>query len=183
MVATLIAGTVGCARDGVIEYDLTIASTAGGSVTMPGEGAFTYDEGEVVNLAANPAAGYYFVNWTGDVGDIANVEAVTTTVTLNDDYSIVANFVKQQYDLTTNSTANGLVTMPGEGTFTYDEGEVVNLVAISDVGYRFVNWTGDVGTMTNGNARSTSITMNNHYSVTANFEYASNKINSDTGEY
>jgi uncharacterized protein YkwD len=170
IVAALIAGMVGCVSGGVIECDLTIASGAGGSVTTPGDGTFAYNEGEVVNLVATPDAGYYFVNWTGDVDDIANVEAATTTITINDDYSVAANFVKQQYNLTTNSTAGGLVTMPGEGTFTYDEGEVVNLVATPDAGYHFVNWTGDVDDIANVVAASTTITMNGDCSITANFE-------------
>jgi uncharacterized repeat protein (TIGR02543 family) len=170
IVAALIAGLVGCVSGGVIEYDLSIASTAGGLVTTPGDGTSTYDEGEVVNLVATPDAGYQFVNWTGDVDDIANVEDATTTITINDDCSIAANFVKQQYNLTTSSTASGLVTMPGEDTFTYDEGEVVNLVAEAEEGYQFVNWTGDVDGIANVNAASTTITMNGDYSITANFE-------------
>ena len=40
----------------------------------------------------------------------------------------------------------------------------------ADEGYRFVNWTGDVGTIANVNAASTTITMNGDYSITANFE-------------
>ena len=32
------------------------------------------------------------MNWTGDVGAIANVDAASTTVTMNDDYSVTANF-------------------------------------------------------------------------------------------
>jgi len=158
---------VGCVS---VKCDVTIANTAGGSVITPGEGTFTYDEGEVVNLVATPDAGYQFVNWTGDVDDIANVEDAATTITMNDYYSIAASFVKQQYDLTTSSTASGSVTMPGEGTFTYDEGEVVNLLAEAEEGYQFVNWTGNVGTIANINAASTTITMNGSYSITANFE-------------
>ena len=74
-------------------YDLTIASTTGGSVTTPGEaGPYTYDEGTVVNLVAEAEEGYYFVNWSGDVGTVACVIAATTTVTMNADYSIMANF-------------------------------------------------------------------------------------------
>jgi hypothetical protein len=48
------------------EYDLTMSSTAGGSVTAPGEGTFTYIEGTEVNLVAEAEEGYRFVNWTGD---------------------------------------------------------------------------------------------------------------------
>ncbi|MGB5925313.1 MAG: leucine-rich repeat domain-containing protein [Dehalococcoidia bacterium] len=152
----------------IAQYDLTISSTAGGSVTTPGAGTFTYDGGTVVNLVATPASGYRFVNWTGDVGTVANVNAPTTTITMNGDYSITANFIAQ-YDLTISSTAGGSVTTPGEGISTYDEGTVVDLVATPDAGYRFVNWTGDVGTIANVSAASTTITMNGDYSITANF--------------
>jgi hypothetical protein len=89
------------------EYNLTISSTTGGEVTSPGEGPFTYYEGRVVNLVAEADEGYQFVNWTGDVGAIADVEDATTTVTMSSDCSVKANFeegaspvaVRDWYDL------------------------------------------------------------------------------------
>ena len=53
---------------------------------------FTYDEGTVVDLVATPGAGYRFDEWTGDVDTIADVDAATTTIVMNGDYSITANF-------------------------------------------------------------------------------------------
>jgi hypothetical protein len=73
-------------------YFITITSTAGGTVTTPGVGTYTYDAGTVVNLVAEPEADYRFANWAGDVDTIARVKAATTTITMNDDYSITANF-------------------------------------------------------------------------------------------
>jgi C1A family cysteine protease/transcriptional regulator CtsR len=73
-------------------FTLTISSTAGGSVTIPGEGTFTYNAGTVVSLVATPASGYHFANWTGDVGTIANINAASTNITMNGAYSITANF-------------------------------------------------------------------------------------------
>jgi len=150
------------------QRNLTTNSTAGGSVTTPGEGVFTYDEGTVVDLIAEAEEGYRFVEWTGDVGNIADVHAATTTITMSGDYSITANFVAI-YDLTTNSTAGGSVTEPGEEVLTYDEGTVVDLVAEAEEGYRFVEWTGDVGTIADVYAASTTTTMNGDYAITANF--------------
>ena len=92
----LVVGMVGC--DG--PFDLTITSTVGGNVTTPGEDTFTYDEGMVVNLTAEAEEGYSFVEWTGDVGTIADVNDATTTITMNADYIITANFnelLEQQY--------------------------------------------------------------------------------------
>lgn len=41
---------------------------------------------------ATPATGYRFVNWTGDVATIANVNAASTAIIINGSYSITANF-------------------------------------------------------------------------------------------
>jgi peptide/nickel transport system substrate-binding protein len=93
----LSAGLIGCGGEQVpevTEYNLTISSTEGGSVTAPGEGtgSFTYKEGTVVSLVAEADEGYHFVNWTGNVGTIADVSDATTTITMDDHYSITANF-------------------------------------------------------------------------------------------
>jgi len=77
------------------EYDLTISSTAGGSVIVPGGGTFTYVEGTEIDLVAEAEEGYRFVNWTGDVDTIADVEDATTTITMEGHYSITANFKEE----------------------------------------------------------------------------------------
>jgi len=78
-----------------IRYDLSVSSTAGGSVTVPGEGTFTYREGTVVTLQGTPNEGYAFQGWTGDTGGIADLTASSATVTMDSDHSIVANFKRQ----------------------------------------------------------------------------------------
>ncbi len=89
VVVALIVGTVGCGGE---SYALVITSTEGGNVTTPGEGMFTHDEGEVVNLIAVPEEGYAFAGWTGNVSTVADVYAASTNITMNGDYSITANF-------------------------------------------------------------------------------------------
>jgi len=147
---------------------LTICSTAGGEVTTPGEGTFTYDASTVTNLVASPDAGYRFVNWTGNVDTIANVNAAQTTMTMDGDYEITANFIAQ-YNLTIDSTDGGGVTAPGEGTFAYTPDIVVELVATPDIGYHFVNWTGDVDSIDDVEDAETTVNMEGNYQVTANF--------------
>ena len=85
----LIAGMAGCAP---VQHQLTISSTTGGSVITPGEGTFTYNEGKTVRLVARSALGYAFVGWSGDVGTINTVKSFSTTITVNGNYSITANF-------------------------------------------------------------------------------------------
>jgi hypothetical protein len=175
VVLALGVSLIGCTTEYVpeiTEYDLTISSTEGGSVTTPGQGteSFTYDEGTVVDVVAEPDKGYRFENWTGNVGSIANVNAASTTITMNGNYSIMANFIAQCV-LTIDSTQGGLVTSPGEGTFTYDEGTRVRLVAVTEVDYRFEEWIGDAGTIVDVRSRDTIVTMNADYVITASFGY------------
>jgi uncharacterized repeat protein (TIGR02543 family) len=87
----LVAGMAGCSP-GPVQYDLTISITEGGEVVTPGEGTSTYDQGTSVTLIVFPHTGYDFVNWTGDVGTIGDVSAASTTITMNGDYEITANF-------------------------------------------------------------------------------------------
>jgi serpin B len=86
-----------------------------------------------------------------------------------------------QYNLTISSTAGGNVTATvseeetvisqGEEETIFDitEGTVVNLTATPDAGYRFVEWTGNKGTIADVNNATTTITMYNDYSITARF--------------
>ena len=63
------------------------------------------------------------------------------------------------------------MVIPGEGTFTYEPGTKVDLIAITDTFYNFVQWSGDVGTITDVNSAATNITMNDDCSITANFSF------------
>ena len=108
-------------------------------------------------------------NWWGTT-DEASIEG--SIHDWNDDASLgrvvyqpfatapVSEAPPMQHALTLSSTTGGSVTTPGEGTFAYAGGTAVDLVAEADEGYRFVNWTGNVGTVANVSAASTAITMN-----------------------
>jgi hypothetical protein len=186
----LSVGLIGCTTEYVPEitkHTLTIDSTDGGDSTcVPaagctcGEGTESSGgltvpeecvcaEGIEVSIEATPDPGYRFIGWIGNIDTITDVNAAKTTITMNDDYSITANFIAQ-YVLTIDSTDGGDVTTPGEGTFIYDAGAVVDLVAEPEKGYKFLNWTGDVGTIADAGAAMTNITMNSDYSMTANFQ-------------
>ena len=89
IIVALVAGMAGCAPT---QYQLTISSTAGGSVITPGEGTSTYNAGKVVRLVARSALGYAFAGWSGDVATINTVKSFSTTITMNGDCSITANF-------------------------------------------------------------------------------------------
>jgi len=152
--------------------NLTVSSTSGGTVTAPGTGNYIYSCGNNITIEATADTCYRFVNWTGsgvDAGKVADPNSATTTITLNDNYTVQANFAIDTYTLTTTSGSGGTVTTPGKGTYTYNCGQVVNILATPNSGYDFVNWSGNNGSVADPNAASTAITMNGNYSIQANF--------------
>ena len=173
VVLALSAGAIGCTGEyglDTTEYNLTISSTEGGT-TVPETGCLCA-EGTEASLEAIPDPGYGFMGWTGDVETIADVNAGRTTIIINDDYSIVANFHKvplTYYTLTLAASGNGS-TSPSLGQHTYAADTVVPITAFPASGYRFVIWTGDAGTVASIIAATTTVTMNGDYSITANFE-------------
>jgi polyhydroxybutyrate depolymerase len=91
-----------------VKYYLKVSHSLGGSVTTPGQSTFANVNSNgasmffypgtgdtVVNLVATPVSeSWEFVNWTGDVSTIADVNNATTTITItpNKDYEITASF-------------------------------------------------------------------------------------------
>ncbi len=150
-------------------YSLTIASTAGGNVTGPGEGSFTYDAHQVVELGAEAEPNHHFLGWAGDNETIADPTSNETTLEMLSNYTITARFAISSFLLSVDSSAGGNVEDPGEGTFSYGPEEIVNLTAEAEPGYHFVRWSGDNGTVADPETSDSAIQMDDHYNITAEF--------------
>ena len=114
----LSVGLIGCGREEepeILEYNLTISSTGGGSVTTPGEGTSAFDERTVVNLVAEAEQGYKFVNWSGDVSTVKDLNAAETTISMHGSYSITANFEREYMPMVTGG-ASHTVGLKADGT-------------------------------------------------------------------
>jgi hypothetical protein len=74
-----------------------------------------------------------------------------------------------KYILMIIPTEDGEVSEPGEGNFYYEDGTVVNLVAEADEGCYFVNWGGNVTTIADTEAATTTVTMDGSYYIYAIF--------------
>jgi len=180
LVAVMLHFVGGDAGDGGVSYTLTINFTAGGRVTVNDvpileKAVLAYDAGTVVKLNATPDSDCQFVGWTGDVNTVNDAGAFETIITVNSDHSITATFESPapvQYTLDIIGPVHGSVTSPGEGRFIYEEGRVVNLVAEPASHYEFARWTGNVDTIADVNAPSTTITMSGDYYICAHFREA-----------
>ncbi|MEL7833409.1 BspA family leucine-rich repeat surface protein [Fodinibius sp. N2] len=157
-------------------YELTINKEGDGSVSeeIVEEKSKKYEHGTVVELTANPAEGYKFVEWKGDVEGSEN----PAQITVDDPKEVTAVFEKKSYNLTVNTDGDGAVAeeVVQHKSTEYDHGTVVELTANAGNGYKFVEWTGDL----TGNDNPAQITVDKAKKVTAVFEKKEYKLMVDT---
>jgi len=126
------------------QYTLDITIIGNGTVTKNPDKA-VYANGENVTLTATPDLGWIFAGWSGDVSSNEN----PITITMNGNKSITAIFTqKQYYTLTIITIGNGTVNKDPDYA-VYSDGENVTLTAIPDVGWQFVEWSGDISSSEN----------------------------------
>ena len=119
------------------------------------------DSGAVVNLTAVPESGYHFVSWSNGL----TTAAISITVT--SDTTVTATFEANPANTYTvavsvNDAAMGHVD--GIPTEPVTAGTVVNLTAVADAGYHFVDWSNGLTTA------AISITVTSDTTLVANFE-------------
>ncbi len=169
------SGTFVLTTQAPLMWTLTVTTSADGMVTTPGIGDFNYTDGNVAALIASANANYHFVNWTGSAvtaGKVADPNSPATTVTMNGNYTVQANFAIDQKSLTTSTTTGGTITTPGIGTYSYDYGANASIIASATTAYHFVDWTGSAvtaGKVADANSAGTTVTMDANYTVQANF--------------
>lgn len=118
-----------------VYFTLTVNSNnaAYGSVSRDPDLSM-YPNGTSVQLTPVPAAGYIFVNWTGDLTGSAD----PATITMDASKTITAVFSSSIYDLTISTNGNG--TTAPTGTVTATDGVPVSISATPDAGYEFNRW-------------------------------------------
>ncbi|MFP4001222.1 MAG: InlB B-repeat-containing protein, partial [Thermoplasmata archaeon] len=140
-------------------YTLTVDTVGNGSVDIEPD-KNEYEHGDKVNLSATPDESHEFLEWTGD--HTSTDEQIQ--VTMDSDKTVTAHFEIKTYTLTVDTVGNGSVDIKPEKT-EYDHGDVVNLTAVPDEGYEFVEWTGDHA----GTEEQITITMTSDVVVEAHF--------------
>jgi Tol biopolymer transport system component len=135
--------------NGSSSTDLTLtlqaAPVLGGSVTP--STPVSVAPWTALDIAATAAVGYEFTGWSVLSGNatLGDAAATTTTVTLNADSTLVANFAALSYPVTfatAPSPANSSLTGDTTQTVTYGTASEP-VTANAPEGYRFVKWTRD----------------------------------------
>jgi hypothetical protein len=116
-----------------------LPNTGAGTVTAdPTSGDGTYEFGTTVTLTAVPAAGYRFVNWTGDV---TGTEA-SILVTMSGVRTVTANFepIPTHTVTVTATPSEGGTVSRTPSKDVYAEGEKVTLTATPATNWVFRGW-------------------------------------------
>lgn len=143
-------------------YKLTVSSEPyNAGYVEPAQGEYTPDT--VVTLRAKAYQGYDFDHWGGDAtGDSASLR-----ITMDANKNIVAYYDSEKTTYTlVISVEGGGTTTPVPGIHLYDEGEVVSLEALPELGWVLDYWEGDAF----GNATKLNIRMDSNKSITAHFK-------------
>jgi uncharacterized repeat protein (TIGR02543 family) len=138
---------------------LTVEIVGGGTVTMDPDQA-NHHYGDVVTLTASAHPGWSFTGWDGDLTGTEN----PASITLDDNKSVTATFVQDEFSLD--------ITIEGRGTVTkepdlpiYQGDSQVTLAAAAEDGWSFAEWSGDISSTKNPE----TVTMDDHKTVAASF--------------
>jgi uncharacterized repeat protein (TIGR02543 family) len=107
------------------QYELTISSTNGGSVTIPGEGVFSHYAGAQVQLLAEPEVGYRFVGWTAPAGIFSDETAHGTNFTMpSQSVTVTASFEEVPLPTVTTQAATDVTSYSARVHMNYTVGNI-----------------------------------------------------------
>jgi uncharacterized repeat protein (TIGR02543 family) len=150
-----------------IEYTLTVNVTGSGSVNKDPDKS-TYQYGDEVELAAVPASGWHFDNWSGDLSGTTNPEKIT----INGNKTVMATFSENPancHTLILSRTGQGSTPIAdpasstGCATGTYLAGETINLSgATPATGWHITGWTGTANNSSTDSTNSLTMPASDH---------------------
>ena len=142
-----------------VSYTLRYLTDGNGRIEGKAEQAVNYCEsGE--SVTAVPNVGYKFVSWSDGITTPERQDKNITT-----DKTVIAEFEKIVYKVNYQADAGGTIDGQSEQLIKYGENAVF-VVAVPNVGYRFVKWSDGNGSTIR---RETCVTS--EINVTAEFEF------------
>jgi len=140
---------------------LTTTVTPGNSGTITrNPNRLRYDPGTLVTVTATPEDHYRFTGWSGSETSTSS----SIVITMNGPKSLIANFERLTYTLTTPEATGGTVTR-NLTQASYTAGTIVTVTATPADGYEFTSWSG-ASSSTN---TTVPVTMDGNKELVANF--------------
>ncbi len=147
----------------------------GGSITYPDGEPHAFNRDEPVHILAQPDPCYHFIGWSGtavDAGKVADVNVPDTTVIVDADYTLIANFALNDVHLTLTADVGGSAVASGDGSLDYSCGDCVTVEARPDPCYIFSHWSGTAvtqGKVGDANDPNIVVCLDADYSLEAHF--------------
>ena len=161
------------------EYPLTIETEGEGTVSeqILQEKTTDYEVGTTVELTAEPADGWEFVEWQGDLEGSQNPQQIT----VDDEKNVTAVFERQDYDLTIEIQGEGNVEQEvlQSKTTEYEGGTEVKLTAMTEGDWRFVGWKEDA----TGTESEITVTIDRDKTIIASFDNSDFEDGDGSEEY
>lgn len=159
----LTVAVSGCVSSG---YDINTETRGEGSVVL--EPSYVgYEPGTMVDFRAEPSKGWTFSHWEGDVRDIYTDNQEFGSE-IQGDKTVKAVF-KPLHNVEIEEPEGQGIVSPKPGTHEHAEGEVVEIKAEPELGWKLSHWDGDVGSE---ESPSTNITVDEDENVKAIFKKA-----------
>ena len=160
----LLVLIISCSKDpALFQVNFDVNPKDGGSINLSSD---TYFEGETLNIEANASKNYVFDNWSGDFYSTDS----TSVININYDKNIVANFSKKRFEINISVEGKGSVSrkLIKSGVINdFSHGSIVEILALADDGWTFVEWKGDVS---NNITNPQHVTVDQTKKITAVFE-------------
>ena len=126
------------------------------------------------SLRATPWRGYSFIHWTSSTNSLGALSSsldVNATLTVDGPASFTAHFVENQYSLTVGTPNNGWGTVTPSNSGPYLFSQTIPVSATAFTGYKFSNWTGDLGALTSlvSSTDANMSRLTKHISLQAHF--------------
>ncbi|MDB3875082.1 hypothetical protein N9321_01940 [Flavobacteriaceae bacterium] len=129
-----------CSEDPIVHTLFTSSNPINGGSVTPSKAE--YDNGESAQITAVASSEYVFQNWTGASGS----ETITSVI-MDMDKLVTANFIKKKYALNIETVGQGNVTekLIKSGTVSnYNSGSIIEVEAVPSEGWKFSEWQGDI---------------------------------------
>jgi photosystem II stability/assembly factor-like uncharacterized protein len=153
----------GCSTENTEIFTLStsVNPQEAGSIS-PSQGEF--DEGDEVTLTASANEHWVFSGWQGDYSGTSN----PAVIVMNSNKSISAMFEKRDYEITMETVGEGTIEerIVSAKSVDYPHGTVVELTAVPDEGWEFIEWNGEI----TGDENPVQITVDGPMSISATFE-------------
>ena len=160
----LLVLIISCSKDpALFQVNFDVNPKDGGSINLSSD---TYFEGETLNIEANASKNYVFDNWSGDFYSTDS----TSVININYDKNIVANFSKKRFEINISVEGKGSVSrkLIKSGVINdFSHGSIVEILALADDGWTFVEWKGDVS---NNITNPQHVTVDQTKNITVVFE-------------